>query len=226
MAEEAETSGVNEQEAAEPAEANQPESQETPQEPKENSKEYNWRRMEQKMSELERRNVELQQSLEERTQKKEEPEDEISQLEEDDLVTVRHMNKMAEIRARKIVEEELTKREQQKLPEITKSKYNDYDQVVTPDNLEELLKEDPDLEFDIKSSRNPYDRAYKEIRKSDFYRSRQKTAEESKAIEENSRKPVSSTSTGKPRPLSQANAYAKGDQSLWQEMNKFRGGAL
>ncbi|KKK62739.1 hypothetical protein LCGC14_3001330, partial [marine sediment metagenome] len=107
-----------------------------------------------------------------------------------------------------------------------KQKYPDFENIVTSENIEKLKQEDPELEKLIMLSNNPYERTYKEIKRSDFYRSTQVNKESEEKIAENSKKPISSNSFGKSRPLSYANDYAKGDASLMEEMQKYRGGSL
>ena len=221
MTEEANTEDVKEQEAVAPVEATEETSQDKPQEPTEGSKEFNWRAMERKMGELERQNAELSKAV---TQAKPqaEPESPEPQLEEDDLITVAQADK----RAMRLIEQELAKREKAKLPAKTKSQFSDYDQVVTPENIERLIKEDPDLEHDISVARNPYSRAYKAIKQAQFFKDQGANKENEEKIASNSGKPVSSNTIGKQRPLSHANAYAKGSPDLMAEMQKYRGGSI
>lgn len=220
---EEEQTDVNTQEAVDLE--NQPSESQGAEAPSLPDKDYNWRRMEKKMSELERQNQELKNSLTQKPVENVASTDEDSELDEDDLLTVRQANKLAETRARKIVEEELSKREKAQLPAKAKLKYSDYDSIVTPENIEYLLKEDPDLEHDLQVAKNPYERVYKEIKRAEFFRAKQQGNVAEKRMEENTSKPMSSNSLGKQRPLSQANAYAKGSPELWEEMQKYgRGG--
>jgi len=221
MSEEANTTDVKEQEAVAPVEATEEPSQEASQEPKEGSKEFNWRAMERKMGELERQNAELARHVT-KPQPQEAPATPEPQLEDDDLITVQQ----ADLRAKRLIEEELAKREKARLPDQTKAKYSDYDQIVTPENVERLIKEDPDLEHDISVARNPYARAYKAIKQAQFYRDMDAGKESDSRIAENSAKPISGNTIGKQRPLSHANAYAKGSPDLLAEMQKFRGGSI
>lgn len=221
MSEEANTPDVNEQEVVAPAEATEGQPPETPQEPSEGSKEYNWRRMEQKVGELERQNALLARHIVP-PQPQEAPVPPDPQFEEDDLATVAQVDK----RAQRIVEAELAKREKALQPTQTKSKYTDYDAVVTPENIKKLTEEDPDLEHDISVAKNPYARAYKAIKQSKFY-SEQMTAKDSEQqMASNSEKPLSSNTIGKQRPLSHAQAYSKGSTDLWAEMTKYRSGSI
>lgn len=186
------------------------------------SREYNWRKMEQKVNELERKNQEMARIVEEKANPPQPAEpDELSQLQADDLVTVSQVDKLAEKRAKKIVDAALAKREKDALPQQTKAKYEDYDQVVTNDNINLLVQEDPDLEHDIQVSKNPFARAYKEIKKSRFYQERMKNKTNTEKIDNNSNKPVSSNTLAKQSPLSHANAFATfSKEELRKEMDQ------
>jgi len=218
MTEEANNEDVNIQEDVTPVEATEDKSQETSDvkpETIEGSKEYNWRKMEQKMNDLERRNQEMSRFIEENTKPPIAEHDELSELQADDLVTV----SQAEKRARKIIAEELARREKEALPIKTKAQFEDYDQVVTDEHIKLLVQEDPDLEHDIQVSKNPFARAYKEIKKSRFYQERLKNKANTERIDNNSNKPVSSNTIAKQSPLSQANAFANfSKEDLMREM--------
>lgn len=223
MTEEAVEQDVKEQPVVETAE-DATESPQKPQVPEEGSKEYNFRRMEQKMKQLEQQNYELMQEMQraQAPKQKEEP-DEFSQLQADDLITfgqvTKYTEKMAEKKARELLEKEFQKREAAQQPTQAKSQYKDYEQVVTVENIEQLVKEDPELEELIQKSRNPYERAYKEIKKANFFREKQTNKISAEKIEENSKKPISSNSIGKQRPLSQASSYSRDD--LYEEMMRY-----
>lgn len=189
--------------------------------PQPGSKEYNWRRMEQKLQDLERKNQEMEKVISEAKQPTPKEEDELSTLQEDDIITVSQANKLAEQRAKKIVHEELSKRDREALPIKTRSMFEDYDQVVTNENINLLVQEDPDLEYDIQVSKNPFARAYKEIKNSKFYREHIKNKANVERIERNSEKPISSNTIAKQSPLSHANAFANySKEELRKEMDR------
>ena len=235
---EQEKNDVNTQETVEPdnpeTSKSQPMATEQPQEPEIGSKEYNFRQLEEKhKKEKETDRLEKEQyqrkilELEEKQKTAvKEPDDELNQLQADDLITMSQHQKLTQKEAREIVQEELRKAEQAKQPLVAKQKYPDFENIVTSENIEKLKKEDPELERLIMLSNNPYERTYKEIKRSDFYRSTQVNKESEEKIAENSKKPISSNSFGKSRPLSYANDYAKGDASLYEEMLKYKGGSL
>ncbi|MHA1401145.1 MAG: hypothetical protein ACTSQE_12420 [Candidatus Heimdallarchaeaceae archaeon] len=230
MTEEAKQEDVKEQEEGQevvaPAKATkeQPEQKDTSAEvkPAEGSKEYNWRKMEQRVNNLESEKHRLEGELQNKADvARVEAVDEFAGLQSDDLITYGQVGKLADKKAREIVKEELAAAQRAALPEQTKSKYADYDQVVTTENIEKLVLEDPDLEHDIKVSKNPYDRAYKAIRQADFYRKSVENKANSERIKANSEKPVSSNTVGKQGPLSQANAFATwSKEDLLKEMSQ------
>jgi hypothetical protein len=228
---------VIEQEIIEPAKPetlnDQPQDVQLSEEPSVGSKEYNWRQLEdkhtQEREQLQRKVWELEQDKE-KTLLQKDQENEESKFEKDDLITYGQVDelveKRAEKKARAIFQDEFQKAERAKQPLVVKQQYPDFEKVVTQENIDKLKKEDPELERLILLSTNPYERVYKEIRRSEFYKSNKVNKESEERIAENSKKPISSNSFGKQRPLSYANDYAKGDTNLWSEMQKYRGGSL
>ena len=236
--EETEKNDVIEQDVVEPGKPesssnDQPEVSKEAQESDSGSKEFNWRQMEDKHAkerEKDQRKIwELEQEKENLALEKKQENEELK-LEKDDLITYGQVDKLveqrAETKARAIFQDEFQKAEKAKQPLAAKQKYPDFEKVVSPENIEKLKQEDPELERLILLSNNPYERVYKEIQRSEFYKSTHKTKESTEKIAENSKKPVSSNSFGKQRPLSYANDYAKGDKSLWEDMQKYRGGSI
>jgi len=228
MTEVAETQDVNESEPVAPAEVTEEASQEQSQEPASNSKEDNMRNMGRKLEGFERRNLELERQNVEllrnfqipAVQEQEVPPE--PSLEKDDLITV----EQSDLRTQRIVEEALAKRDKDLLPAQAKAKYSDYDQVVSPENIKRLIKEDPELEHDLSVARNPCKRAYEAVKRSKFYGETNANKENDQRIATNSEKPVSSNTIGKQRPLSHANAYAKGSKALFAEMQQYRKGSI
>jgi len=197
----------------------QPNEKQSPKTPVDN-KEYNWRRMEKKIASLEQTNNELNQSLQNKADKAQEP-DEFANLQSDDLVTYGQLEKLAGRKAEEAAKKALESQAKAALPEKTKAQFPDFDQVVTQENIEKLVQEDPDLEHDIKSARNPYSRAYKAIKQSDFYREQLSNKANSERMKANSEKPISSNSVGNSGALSKANAYASwSNEELLAEMNQ------
>jgi len=228
MTEVEENQGVIEQETAEPVETteSQPPVAPEPTEPDAGTKEYNWRRMEQKVQELERKNYEMSQAIQEKTSPPQEEPDELSQLQKDDIVTYGQVDKLAERRARQIVADELAKREKEALPSRVKEQYKDYEQVVTNENIEKLVKERPAWETTIRNDPNPYEAAYVLIKQASFYKENVENQQNKERIASNSQKPISSNTIGSSGPLAQANAFAtQSKEDLWAEMQRCSRGA-
>jgi len=230
--------GVIEQEIAVPVETteSQPPASPEPKESETSTKEYNWRKMEQKMQELERknqnvnaRNQELSQLLEEKIKSPKETSEELDQLDDEDLPSVGYSKKLAKQAARETYKEEeekkaeeKAKREREALPGKVKKQYDDYDQVVTNENIEKLVQERAAWETTIKNDPNPYETAYCLIKQSKFYKETAENKQNQDRINSNNQKPVSSNTIGKKGPLTQANAFATQSKSdLWAEMQRY-----
>jgi len=223
-----EVSGVNSQEVANPdnsESSTQPEASNNSQESSTNSKEYNWRQMEETNKRLRSDLEALRQEIAANKQDSS-PQDDQTLLQEDDLITYNQHKKLVEKDARAIVQEELRKMSQAKQPLEAKAKYADYEQVVTNENIQKLVKEDPELDRLIQLSSNPYERVYKEIKRAEFYKAQNKNKESLDKLQANSQKPQSANSVNNTSPLSYANQYAKGSREMYDEMMKYRGGFL
>ena len=87
-------------------------------------------------------------------------------------------------------------------------KYRDYDDVVTEDNVRELIEDDPDVADAIRNAANPHITAYKLIRKTTAGREKPpKKSMDAEKIVKNAQKPISSNAV-QTRPLASANSYA------------------
>lgn len=225
--------GVVNQESAAPVETteNQPSVVSEPVKPEVGTKDYNWRKMEQKLQELESKNQELAKTFQEQSTpaKAEEP-DEFAEFQSDDLLTYGQAQKLADKRkkesddrARQIIADELAKLERDALPGKVKKQYEDYDQVVTNDNIEKLVQERPAWENTIKNDPNPFETAYCLIKQSSFYKGKIENKQTEERIADNNQKPISSNTIGTQKgPLSQANAFATQSKAdLWAEMKNY-----
>lgn len=106
-------------------------------------------------------------------------------------------------------------------------KNRDYDEVVTEQNIKELIEDDSDLSETLRNAPNPYATAYKLIKKSSFYQQKQvkpKKNMEAEKIVQNVSKPVSSNAV-QARPLATANEFASSSseerQALYREMMSY-----
>lgn len=117
--------------------------------------------------------------------------------------------------------------------ERVRSRFNDFDSVVTPENLSNLKQNEPELAQSLISLKeDPYKQAiaaYKLIKRADWYQDGTTMADKQKAVD-NSKKPVSVQAVRKQGALSDANRFANGltpdlKASLLKEMNEARKGA-
>lgn len=215
------------------AEANEPEVQqveETPQEKKRrNDAEYNWAEARRKMQELESKNREMQEQLHKIVQPQKPQEDELDKLADDDIITKAHARKMAERMARDIAKEVLRERENSTVDERLKLKYPDFADVVTPENIEFLKQNEPELAESLSLNPNPYAvgvAAYKLIKKLSPEEGAMVSREKEKAIK-NAAKPVSVNSVTKASAIGSAHIFENGltpelKKQLWKEMEDSR----
>lgn len=137
-----------------------------------NDKETNFARMREKLEKESQEKLELQRKIDELMRVKEEaskptPQVEEEELSPDELLTVAQADKRAEKIAAKIVENMLAQKEKAKLPERTRSKFNDFDEIMTQENIKKLEKEEPGLAEACSKSSNPWEATYKILKK--FY---------------------------------------------------------
>lgn len=194
------------------------------QQPARGSKEYNFAEQ-RKLIEEQRR---LLREYEERDRQRSygppqpEPEDELEAIGKDELVSRKQAEKLIETIATRKAQELMAQQEYATAEDRVRLKYKDYDDVVTQDNVKELIEDDLEVSETIKSSPNPYAAAYKLIKKSNFYHEKgKKKSPEAEKIVKNAQKPVSSNAV-QARPLSGANNYAfasDGERdSMYKEM--------
>lgn len=195
----------------------QPQRVETKQE---SPQDRNWREASRALKELRAQNEELRQQLEQlHTRTQQSPEEESAP---DDWVT----NKRLEKRFRDM-EEKIKAREAELVMDRLKARYNDFDDVVTPENIEYLRENDPELAMSLQALKDdPFQQgiaAYKMLKKTEYYQNRD-AMKEKKRIDENMNKPVSQNAIRKTTsPLNEANRFDRGltpelRRQLYQEM--------
>jgi hypothetical protein len=180
---------------------------------KRNDVEYNWNEARRKMQDLERRAQE-QDMLIARLSSKDAPvEDDLEKLSDDDIITVAQHKKMTAKIAKQVAEEVHRQREASTMEERILAKYPDYEQVVTPENIELLKKTEPELALSLHSlEKDPYSQAiaaYKLMKKTAPAPSKVVPIERKKALE-NSQKPVSVQAVSKQSGLNYASAFEGG----------------
>lgn len=195
---------------------------------KEDNQEKNWREMRQAMDELKRRNQALESevsTIRDFRKVEEPPEEEFA---DDEISTVGLTKKLIQKEAARIAQETLRRREAETVEERIRLKFQDYDSVVTKENLESLFASAPELVKMLKNSQDdPYEQAiaaYKLMKQFGSHR------EESHKLKENQGKPRSVNSVGSSSALSQANAFSQGltpqlRKQLLEEMREASKGA-
>ena len=186
-------------------------------ETEQSSKEYNFARIRQKNEELERQVNELMRKDKERSQPKP-PEEE--QLADDDILTVAQAKKLAQKQAEEIIHKALSERERARQPEITRTKFNDFDQIMTEENIRKLETEEPGLADACAKASNPYETTYKILKKFILPQQEVKATKSDEKMKENLSKPISSNAVGR-GPLSNANIWSESSKDdLYSEMMK------
>ncbi len=190
------------------------------QEPVKGSKDYNFAEARRLMQEQSRRIQELEAREYQRSQATQaEPVDELAGLGQEDYLT----RKQAEALAIRKAQELMAQQEYATAEDRARLKFKDYDEVVTDENIEDLIKDDHEVAELIKSSQSPYATAYKLIKKSAFFneKSKKRPNDAADKVAKNTQKPVSSNAV-QARPLAQANSYAfssaEEKQQLYNEM--------
>lgn len=194
-----------------------------------NNEAHNWREARKKIDELERRLEDRDEMIEQLMhQSKTAPQasqedDELSKLSEEDLITVRQAKKINANIAREVAEEVVRQKEAASAEERLKSKFPDFYDVVTKENLNILEKQDPELALSIYSmSKTPYEQAvaaYKLLKKTIV----DGDPVNKRRVAENVKKPLSVQSVPSRSAIHDVHNYdtvpsAEIRKSIWKEM--------
>ena len=182
--------------------------------------EKNWRETRQALREQQQLIKELKSQLESRRESPKE-EDPLASLAQDDVLTRSQAERLAEIKARQIVEETMKKQHNDTAEERIRQRYPDFDDVLTNQNIEYLRKNRPNLVKSVLANSDPYaqaEAAY-ELAKA-FCPQNDESRENMKKIEENKQKPISSNAVKKSSALDNAHAYTS-DRVLGKEGRDF-----
>lgn len=171
---------------------------------RESDQEYNWRETRRRLEDLQRRNEELEAKFDRATRSQPQPEDELAKLADDDIITAKQARKLAEREAQRLArfeaEKVIKEREAATVNDRITTRYPDFDDVVSPENVEILRTQEPELFASLQRlADDPYAQAtgaYKLIRKLGIGDSPDVAKNKVKALE-NSRKPVSAQSVAK-----------------------------
>jgi transcriptional regulator of met regulon len=219
---EEQTPSVNIEEVAPPAESEQQSGQQEEvqqvQGPSIGDQEYNWREARRQIDELRRKTEDQDRYIAslQNQQYAPQPDDEddsLDKLADDDIVTAKQARSLATKMAREVAEETLRQRDASTAEDRLKSKYPDYDSIVTRDNIELLKQQDPELAASLFAlSHDPYNQAvaaYKMLKKTGIGEMAKPQPQKARAIE-NSKKPVSVQSVTRSSAIGDAKAFENG----------------
>lgn len=203
----------------------------TPEVPKEDPQEKNWRAARMRYEELRHQNQLLQQELEfvrkqqSQVSSKDEPD-------EEEYLTDSEKKLNQKIKSLESKLEKTLSKEQDFTIDRLRSKFTDFDEVLSLENVNFLKENNPALAKAIYSLKDdPYEQglaAYEALKNTSWYKQKQLMEEKTK-IEQNSKKPMSVQAVRKQGALSEANRFANGltpelRKSLQQEMAQARKG--
>jgi hypothetical protein len=228
---EVEAKDVNNLEPVNPEANTEDQSQEQAQQ-KENSKELNFAKLREKTEAAERKAVELERQMKDLLRREEErnrpipakEEDELSSLAEDDILTVKQAKKLAAIQAEELIKKTLDQREKASLPEKARSRFEDFDAIMTEENIKKLELDEPGLAQACSVAPNPWEATYKIIKKFIVPQQETKASKGDEKMKENLSKPASVNSAGRQGPLNNANLWSEASKDdLYKEMMQWAG---
>lgn len=153
------------------------------------------------------------------------PKEEEPEISDDDFLTKKQALHFAEQIADKKYSERMAQYEQQNFKTRAQQTYKDFDEVVTPENLQRLESEMPEIASLIAESRDNYKMAcgaYKAIKKLQRESDPKKEIEANKAALENNKKEPLAAAAVDRRPIAQATRLSDKDyQKLWEEMQYY-----
>lgn len=203
------------------------------QQKKRNDPEYNWAEARRKMQQLEEQNRLLAEQMQSIQKPSAPPVDELANLANDDLVDVATTRKLIQREAAKIAEQVIKQREASTVEERLVSKFSDFSDVVSRENIELLKQTEPELAESLGVyNGDPLKQgvaAYKLIKRLGIGQEEKNSMEKKKAIE-NSQKPMSVNAVTKQSALGNAHLFENGltkelKASLWNEMKQAAKGA-
>jgi hypothetical protein len=197
---------------------------------KRNDQEYNWAEARRKMQELDRQNRDMAEQLQKMQQSKNpevDEEAELAKLGDEELVSVSQVKKLAASMAKKVANQVMKEREASTVDERLQSKYSDYADVVSKENIELLKQQEPELALSLwRLADDPYAQgvaAYKLLKKVGV-NSDMPSPEKEKALK-NSKKPLSVNAVTKQSAIGNAHIFENGltpelKKSLLKEMQE------
>jgi len=191
-----------------------------------NDKEYNFKQLRETNEDLKRQVSELRDfvnSKENIPQEKPAPqEDELLSLSPDDIVTYGQVDRLAEKKAREIVDKVFQERETAELPKKVKAQYSDFDEIVNKETVKEFEQSEPALASACAVSANPYEATYKMLKILRQQKTDGKIAKNEEIIDRNLKVPPPATSISRSSGLQDANSFGELSQAdLYKEMMQF-----
>lgn len=189
----------------------------------------NWRDTRRKMQELERKAREQEELIQRLQTPRSAPEiDELDKLGDEDIVTKGQAKKLAAKMAEEIAQRVIKQREDATAEERLINKFQDFNQVVTHENIEILRKTEPELAMSLSQNTDPYLQAvatYKMMKRlgiGEQESAKENVREKQKALA-NSQKPLSVNAVTKSSAIGNAHMFENGltkdlKKSLYEEM--------
>lgn len=142
--------------------------------------------------------------------------DDLDSLSGDDILTKSQNERLAEKKAKEIIEKVLVEHEKRSLPEKVRSKYSDFDAVVTNETIAEFEKNEPALAQACAASPNPFEATYKMLKLLNTNKAKPAVKEEPK---EEPKIPLSSNAFTKKGGLGSANVFGSmSKDDVYKEM--------
>jgi len=177
-------------------------------------KEYNFQKLREKSRQVEEERDYYKKQIEEivrASQSREEPQEETSTVGDEDLIEGRQY-KALETQVREL-KKHITQKELETIPERLKSRFSDFDDVVTKENIEKLKTTEPELYQSITSGNDLFAKgisAYKTLKGLGLYKSPQNFDKEKEVVKSNHSKPMSVQAVKGQGALHEANVFAQG----------------
>ena len=197
--------------------------------PEPQKEEVNWKKARELMEDQKRqldlmkeRERRYQEELVKLTQKSAPAEEELN-LSKDDLLTVDQFEKLSNRRFEQKFQELQRKYDDQSAEVKLRQEFNDYDAIVTPENLERLARENPEAVETLQANTRLYAKAKTAYQMLKSMYGTYQTQENKDKLQANLTKPRAAASTGSNGALSQAHLFEKGltpelKKQLLQEM--------
>jgi len=205
---------IHNEEVVHPPEKQETVSQEqldNPSSQQEDNKDYNFKQLREGKKQLEEEVRQLRAQMDSfaDTQSSSPHKDEDSMdIGDDDLVEGRHVKKLMSR-----VEKMIYQKEVEAIPDRLKTRFNDFDDVVTKENIENLKKTEPEIYRSITSGSDIFAKgvsAYKTLKALGIYKQPQDFSQQKQHVQSNHNKPMSVQAVKGQGALHEANVFAQG----------------